>query len=96
MVTLEALRGERRAAIVELAAKHGARNIRVFGSVARGITHEASDVDFLVEFENGRNLFDLIGLRLDLRDLLGVDVEVVTPNSLRYIRTRVLNEAEPI
>ena len=96
MVTLATLRGERRAAIVELGARHGASNIRVFGSVARGVTHESSDVDFVVEFEKGRNLFDLIGLRLDLRELLGVEVDVVTPNSLRYIRTRVLNEAKQI
>ncbi len=96
MVTIETLRGEKRAAIVELGAKYGVCSIRVFGSVARGVTTESSDVDFVVEFEKGRNLFDLIGLRLDLRELLGVEVDVVTPNSLRYIRSRVLNEAKTI
>lgn len=96
MVTLDTLRREKKAAIVQLAGKHGARSIRVFGSIARGDSQEASDVDFLVEFEKGRTLFDLIGLRLDLRDLLGVEVDVVTPNSLRYIRDRVLAEAQPI
>ncbi len=60
------------------------------------LIHESSDVGFVVEFEKGRNLFDLIALRLDLRELLGVEVDVVTPNSLRYIRTRVLDEAKRI
>ena len=96
MVTIETLRGEKRAAIIELGEKYGVSSIRVFGSVARGVTHESSDVDFVVEFEKGRNLFDLIGLRLDLRELLGVEVDVVPPNSLRYIRTRVLDEAKKI
>ena len=96
MVTVDTLRREKKAAIVQLAGQHGARSIRVFGSVARGDSREASDVDFLVEFEKGRTLFDLIGLRLDLRDLLGVEVDVVTPGSLRYLRDRVLAEAQPI
>jgi predicted nucleotidyltransferase len=96
MVTLATLRREKKAAIVQLADQHGARSIRVFGSVARGDSQEASDVDFLVEFENGRTLFDLIGLRLDLRDLFGVEVDVVTSGSLRYLRDRVLAEAQPI
>jgi len=96
MVTLDTLRREKKAAIVQLAGQHGARSIRVLGSVARGDSREASDVDFLVEFEKGRTLFDLIGLRLDLRDLLGVEVDVVTPGSLRYLRDRVLAEAQPI
>ena len=96
MVTLETLRREKRAAIVQLGQRYGARNIRVFGSVARGDNQASSDVDFLVEFDKGRTLFDLIGLRLDLHDLLGVEVDIVTPNSLRYIRERVLAEAVPI
>jgi hypothetical protein len=96
MVTLETLRREKRAAIVQLGQRYGARNIRVFGSVARGDNQASSDVDFLVEFDKGRTLFDLIGLRLDLHDLLGVEVDIVTPNSLRYIRERALAEAVPI
>ena len=67
--------------------------MRVFGSVARGDNQESSDVDLLVEFERGRTLFDLIGLRLDLRDLLGTEVEIVAPGSLRYLRDRVMTEA---
>ena len=76
MVTLDMLRREKKAAILGLAGKYGARSIRVFGSVARGDNRAGSDVDFLVEFEEGRTLFDLIGLRLDLRELLGVDVDI--------------------
>jgi len=96
MVTLSTLQGERRSAIIDLAEKHGARNVRVFGSVARGDNREASDVDFLAEFDKGRNLFDLIAFRLDLCDLLGANVDVVTPGSLRYIRDNVLAESRPI
>jgi predicted nucleotidyltransferase len=95
MLTLAALRQEK-PAILRLAQEHGARSIRVFGSVARGDNVEGSDVDFLVEFDPGRTLFDLIGLRLDLRELLGVEVDVVTPGSLRHIRDGVLAEARAI
>lgn len=94
MVTLDTLQREKRGEILRLGEKHGAQNIRVFGSVARGESREGSDVDLLVEFAPGRTLFDLIGLRLDLKDLLGAEVEIVTPNSLRYLRDRVLAEAK--
>ena len=96
MVTLNTLRLEIKAEILRLAATRGGRDVRVFGSVARGDNGENSDVDFLVEFEAGRTLLDLIGLKLDLQDLLGATVDVVTPNSLRYIRERVLAEAQPL
>jgi predicted nucleotidyltransferase len=96
MVSLDTLRSEKKAEILRLAETHGGHNIRVFGSVARGDNAENSDVDFLVEFEKGRSLFDLIGLKLDLQALLGSTVDVVTPNSLRYIRERVLAEARPL
>ena len=80
--------------ILRVAAKHGARKVRVFGSVARGEADETSDIDFLVELEPGRTLFDLGGLLMDLRDLLGRDVDVVTERGLKTrIRTRVLQEA---
>lgn len=69
----------------------------VFGSLARGEAGEGSDVDFLVEFEKGRSLLDLAGLRLDLRDLLGRDVDVATPNSLHpKLRDRILDEVVPL
>ena len=93
MVTLEALQKRSKDQIYELARKHGASNLRVFGSVARGANREDSDVDFLVDFEPSRTLFDLIALRLDLKELLGAEVEVVTPGSLRYLRERILAEA---
>ena len=96
MVTLDTLRGEKRAAIIQLAHEHGATNVRVFGSIARGDNRENSDVDLLAEFDKGRTLFDLIAFRLDLCELLGTNVDVVTPGNLRYIRDRVLAEAKAI
>jgi len=96
MLTLDTLRREKKAEILRLAEVHGGHNIRVFGSVVRGDNGENSDVDFLVEFEKGRTLLDLIGLKLDLQDLLGTTVDVVTPNSLRYVRERVLAEARTL
>ena len=80
--------------IVKVAAIHGARNIRVFGSVARGEADEKSDIDFLVEMEPDRSLFDLGGLLMDLQEVLGRDVDVVTERGLNpRIRDRVLREA---
>ena len=96
MVTLDILRGEKKAAVLQLGESYGARSVRVFGSVARGDNQPASDVDFLVEFEKGRTLFDLIRLRLDLQDLLQVDVDVVTPKSLHYLRDRIVAESKAI
>lgn len=87
----------KRKQILEIAGRHGARNIRVFGSVARGEGTEESDFDFLAEFEKGRSLFDEIGLIQDLEDLLGRKVHVVTPAALhRVIRDEVLTEAVPL
>jgi uncharacterized protein len=83
-----------RAEILAAAARHGATNVRVFGSVARGDADAASDVDFLVDFEPGRSLLDLAGLLVDLEDLLGHRVDVVTEPGLKArIRQRVLSEA---
>jgi len=96
MVTLDTLQKDQRTEILRLGEKRGARTIRIFGSVARGERCEWSDVDLLVEFEEGRTLFDLIGLRLDLKDLLGTGVDIVTPKSLRYLRDRVVAEARAL
>ncbi|MCH8826326.1 MAG: nucleotidyltransferase family protein [Chloroflexi bacterium] len=83
--------------ILALAKMRGARNIRVFGSVARDEATTDSDVDILVDMEPGRSLLDLTGLQLDLEELLGRDVDVVTENGLRpYLKDRVLAEATPI
>lgn len=87
----------RRDEILRVAAIHGARRVRVFGSVARGEADEWSDVDFLVDLEKGRSLFDLGGLLMDLQDLLGRPVDVVTEKGLKArIRDRVLEEAVPL
>ena len=88
---------ERKMEILALAAKYGASNIRIFGSVARGTAQAESDVDFLVNLEKGRSLFDLGGLLYDLQKLLGRNVDVVTEAGLRpRIRQRVLEEAVPL
>ena len=86
-----------RTAILRLAAQYGARNVRIFGSVARGEARPDSDVDVLVDLEPGRSLFDLGGLLMELQDLLGCRVDVVTEQGLRpRIRARVLREAVPL
>ena len=77
--------------------KRGVLRAGIFGSVASGEQTEESDVDFLVELEKGRTLLDLSGLRLDLADLLGCHVDVVTPNALHpRLRERILGELVPI
>lgn len=68
----------RRTEIIQVAEARGAHHVRVFGSVARGDSSGTSDVDFLVDLHDGRGLFDLGGLLMDLRDLLGCDVDVAT------------------
>lgn len=83
--------------ILAIAAKYGAYNIRIFGSVALGTADDKSDVDFLVELEDGRSLLDLGGLLMELQDLLERSVDVVTPAGLwPRIRDRVLKEARPL
>jgi predicted nucleotidyltransferase len=83
--------------ILRIAAHHGATNIRIFGSAARGEAGPDSDVDFLVELEPGRSLLDHVALLQDLEDLLGCKVDLVEPEGLHwYIRDRVLREAVPL
>jgi len=97
MVTLRTLREEKRAAVLDAAKRHGAANVRVFGSVARGEATPGSDVDLLVDWEPGRSLLDHAGLVLDLQDLLGTPVEVGTERALHwYVRERILAEAVPL
>ena len=92
MGVLELLR-QRRNEILKLASQHGARNVRVFGSAARGEADGDSDIDFLVELEPGRTLFDLGALLMDLQDLLGRKVDVVTDDSIYWLlRRRILKE----
>jgi predicted nucleotidyltransferase len=88
---------KRRRAIARIAARHGANSLRVFGSFARSDARPESDIDILVRMERGRSLFDQAALLVELRDLLGRDVDVVTEEGLRgSIRERVLREAVPL
>lgn len=96
-MALEELLKERREEILRICAEYGARKVRVFGSLARGEADEGSDIDFLVEMEPGRSLFDLGGLQQELEDLLGCRVDVITERGLKArIRGRVLQEAVPL
>jgi hypothetical protein len=89
----EALRAKREE-ILRIAQRHGARNVRIFGSTARGETRGTSDLDLLVEMEPERSLLDLVAIKQDLEDLLGCKVHVVTEAAVSpYIRERVLKEA---
>ena len=97
MLTLEALRAERRDEILRLAERRGAHSLRVFGSVARGEADENSDLDLLVAWAPGRSLLDHAGLVQDLQELLGIKVHVGTEKSLHwYVRDRILREATPL
>ena len=94
---IDELLKEKRQDILRIAAQHGAYNVRIFGSVVHGEAGLDSDVDFLVEMEPDRSLFDLGGLLMDLQALLGREVDVVTEKALHwYIRDRVIQEAQPL
>jgi len=96
MITLETLR-EKREAILQIARRYGAHDIRVFGSVARGDAGESSDVDLIVRFDPGRSLFDHGGLVMDLQELLGVKVDVISEAGMRErFRKHVMKEAIPL
>jgi len=88
---------EKREDILRIAKEYGASNVRVFGSVARGEADEKSDIDLLVDMEEGRSLFDLGGLLMDLQETLHCKVDVATEKILRdRIKERVLKEAVPL
>lgn len=96
MTTRELLH-EKRDEILALAEKHKAYNVRVFGSVVRGEDTAESDVDFVVAFHDGASLFDIIGLKQDLEDLLGREVDVVEDMAVHwFIKDRVIEEAQPV
>lgn len=78
-------------AIIQIAESRGARQIHIFGSVIRGEERSDSDLDLLVEFEPGRSLIDYAGLSMDLQDLLGYKVDIVTENGLNcHIRDQII------
>jgi uncharacterized protein len=91
---LDELLRTKREDILRIAKNYGAYNVRVFGSVARGEADSESDIDLLVNMEPVRSLLDLCGLLIDLEELLGCNVDVVTEKGLRdRIRERILKEA---
>jgi predicted nucleotidyltransferase len=97
VVTIEELIKDRREEILRTAARHGAHNVRVFGSVVRGEARPDSDVDFLVDMDPGRTLLDMGGLVMELREILGREVDVVTERGLKArIRDRIIKEASPL
>ena len=96
MTVQDAVR-EHRDEILRIAARHGATNVRVFGSVARGTAGPDSDLDLLVDDAGATSPWFPGGLVADLEDLLGCKVDVATPSTLhRRIRDRVLTEAHPL
>jgi len=96
-VRIEELLRAKREEILRIAAKHGAYNVRVFGSVARGEADPESDVDLLVDVGPEHSSFFPGGLLADLEDLLGCQVDVLTEDALHwYIRDRVVKEAIPL
>lgn len=96
MTTFEEV-SRRKSDLLRAAARHKARNVRVFGSVARGEDRPDSDIDFLVDFDASASLLDLIGLQQDIEALLGRRADVVTPDGVSpFLRQRILAEARPL
>lgn len=96
MNTFEKLQRQRQQ-LMKIAHRHGAMNVSLFGSVVRGENTETSDVDFLVDMEEGRSLLDLVGLQQDLEQFLGQRIDVLTERGLnRYLKDRILTEARPL
>lgn len=94
---IDELLKDKREEILEIAARHGARNVRVFGSVARAEAAPDSDVDFLVDVDPEHSSWFPAGLILDLEEFLGRKVDVVTENSIYWLlRRRILKEARPL
>ena len=97
MVRPEDLLKQRRQEILQLAARHGANNVRVFGSMARGEATPDSDVDLLVDLAPDRSLLDHVALQADLEALLGRKVDVVAENALYWLlKRRILKEARAL
>ena len=96
MITQEDIRLKRNA-ILDIASRYGAHDVRIFGSVARGDATEDSDLDLIVRFDRGRSLLDHGGLVMDLRELLGIRVDVIDEEAMRErFRNQALKEAIPL
>lgn len=96
-MAIQKLLKDKRDDILKIAEKHGAYNIRVFGSQARGDTRPDSDIDFLVKVGDNHSPFFPGGLLVDLEDLLGRKVDIVTEDALHwYIKDKVIKEAVPL
>ncbi len=88
---------DKKEAILAIASKHGASNVRIFGSVARGEAGSESDLDILVKMEPGRNMLDLVALWHELEEMLGFSVDIITEGGInRHLRDRILKEAIPL
>jgi uncharacterized protein len=88
---------QQRANILRIAAKYGARNVRVFGSSVHGSAAENSDIDLLVDLEPNRSLLDQVGLKQELEELLGRSVDIVVEGGVSpYLEERIFAEAVPL
>ncbi|SRR6266436_6342107 len=96
-MTLDELRRDKKDELLSVARRHGASNVRVFGSVARGVANDTSDVDLLVDFSPERSLLDQVALQQELEELLSCRVDVVEPGGISpYLAPRILAEAIPL
>jgi predicted nucleotidyltransferase len=93
---IERLFEQHREEIRQIAARHHGRAIYIFGSVARGDARPGSDLDFLVDFEPGSSLFDLMRITDELEELLGCRVDVVSRGGLKGRDTHILEEARQV
>ena len=85
---------QKREEVISIAKRNGGRNVRVFGSLVRGDSGVSSDVDFLIELEPGRSLLDIIAIKQELEEFLGLKVDVVTERAVSpYIRNEILSQA---
>jgi predicted nucleotidyltransferase len=83
--------------LLAIAAGHGASNLRMFGSVAKGVDREGSDIDLLVDVRKGTSLFDLVGMQQDFEDALGIKVDLLTEPELHpMLKDRILAEARAL
>lgn len=95
--TLQILKTEKRDMILSIAKKHGIKNVRLFGSVAREEDTPQSDIDFLINLEDGRNILDWLAFQHDLEDALGREIDVFPERNLRpFIKPLILAESQPL